>query len=90
MIICGEHNHEPVENVAAYAPARKLSEAEIESVNNLSSIGVKPRIILNALRQQNPSNISTSRDIHNIKMSQKRKILNGRTEIDCVLDTLII
>ena len=89
MITREEHNHEPVENVAAYAPARKLSEAEIESVNNLSSIGVKPRIILNALRQQNPSNISTSRDIHNIKMSQKRKILNGRTEIERLLDTLI-
>ncbi|KAI0993945.1 hypothetical protein K3495_g14239, partial [Podosphaera aphanis] len=59
------HNHEAAENIAAYPAARVLLDSEVEIVNNLSSIGAKPRIVIDALRQHNPNNLSTAQDIYN-------------------------
>ncbi|KAI0996968.1 hypothetical protein K3495_g11216 [Podosphaera aphanis] len=83
------HNHEVAENIAAYPVARALLDSEVEIVNNLSSIGAKPRIVIDALRQHNHNNLSTAQDMYNVKKSQKRMILDGRLEIEALLDILI-
>ncbi|KAI1002083.1 hypothetical protein K3495_g6120 [Podosphaera aphanis] len=83
------HNHEAAENIAAYPAARALLDSEVEVVNNLSSIGAKPRIVIDALRKHNPNNLSTAQDICNVKKSQKRKIMVVRLETEPLLDILI-
>ncbi|KAI0998249.1 hypothetical protein K3495_g9949 [Podosphaera aphanis] len=83
------HNHEAAENIAAYPAARALLDSEVENFNNLSSIGAKPHIVIDALRQHNHNNLSTAQDIHDVKKSKKRKILDGRLEIEALLDILI-
>ncbi|KAI1005683.1 hypothetical protein K3495_g2535 [Podosphaera aphanis] len=80
------HNHEAAENIAAYPAARALLDSEVGIVNSLSSIGAKPRIVMDALRQHTHNNLSTARDIYDVKKSQKRKILDGRLEIEALLD----
>ena len=65
------HNHEAAENIAAYPAARTLLDSEVEIVNNLSSIGAKPRIVIDALRQHNPNNLSTAQDIYCEKVSKE-------------------
>ncbi|CAJ2651610.1 unnamed protein product [Trifolium pratense] len=88
-IINVEHNHEAVDNIAAYPSARCLAEAEVETVHKLSSIGAKPRIVIGALNQKNSSNLSTRQDIYNINKLKKRKLLDGRSEIEALLDILL-
>lgn len=88
-VVILEHNHEPTENIAAYPSARTLTESEMETVDRLSIIGAKPRTITSALAEQNSTKISTTRDIQNIKMSKKRKMLDGRTQIEALLDMLV-
>ncbi|KAI0994043.1 hypothetical protein K3495_g14140, partial [Podosphaera aphanis] len=46
IITTPNHNHEAAENIAAYPAARALLDSEVEIVNNLSSIGAKPRIVI--------------------------------------------
>lgn len=89
QIINAEHNHEAAENIAAYPAARALTDAEIQTVHSLSSIGAKPRVVIGALRQQNPGNLTTAQDIYNVNKYKKRKMLDGRSEIEALLDTLI-
>ncbi|KAI0997266.1 hypothetical protein K3495_g10920 [Podosphaera aphanis] len=89
MITNPNHSHEEAENIAAYPAARAILDSEVEIVNNLSSIGAKPRIFIDALCQYNHNNLSTAQDIYNVKKSQKRKILDGRLEIEALLDMLI-
>ncbi|KAI1006741.1 hypothetical protein K3495_g1477 [Podosphaera aphanis] len=70
-----EHNHDAASDIAAYPAARALRDSEVETVHRLSSIGAKPRVIIDALREQNPANRSTTQDIYNLKKSRKRKLL---------------
>ena len=79
-----EHNHGPTEDVAVYPSAKTLLEGEIETVNRLNCFGARSLTIISALIEQNSINISTTRDIQNIKMFKKRKMLNGRTKIKAV------
>ena len=67
VITNNTHNHEATENVTACPTARTLSETEKNTIHSLSSIGATPRVILNALRQQNEENNSTVRDVYNIR-----------------------
>ncbi|KAI0995745.1 hypothetical protein K3495_g12435 [Podosphaera aphanis] len=89
-IINAEHNHEAVDNVAAYPHSRNLTSTEVETVHSLSVIGATPRVVLGALRQLNYENISNPQDIYNAKASKKRNLLDGRLSIEALLDSLIM
>jgi hypothetical protein len=50
--------------------------------------GAPPRVILSTLKASDPSNLSTSQDIYNIKKRKRINLLQGRTSLEALLDTL--
>ncbi|KAK9160377.1 hypothetical protein Syun_006718 [Stephania yunnanensis] len=63
-VICGRHNHEPTKNLDGHSYAGRLDKKEQEVVVQMTKGNVKPRDILNTLKQRDVTNVSTMRAIH--------------------------
>jgi len=67
MVVCGIHNHFLAKNLKGYSFAGRLSKEEENSVVDLLKTLVRPRDILNTLKQINNLNVSTLRTIYNAR-----------------------
>ena len=65
------HNHFPPENLEGHSFAGKLSKEEENLVVDLSKTLIRPRDILNTLKQKNSLNVSTLRTIYNARYKFK-------------------
>lgn len=76
-IKCAEHNHEPSKEISDHPYCRRFTEEEVLMIREMTAAGKKPRQILKALRQKNPSLVSDSRNVYNVKAKIRREILSG-------------
>ncbi|KAL3527502.1 hypothetical protein ACH5RR_012158 [Cinchona calisaya] len=63
----GEHNHEPLRDMAEHPYSRRFTEDEVRQIKQMTEAGVKPRQVLNALKQSNPELQTTPRHLYNLK-----------------------
>ncbi|KAI9921493.1 hypothetical protein PsorP6_002303 [Peronosclerospora sorghi] len=47
-----EHNHDVSKDLSAYPKTRKLSEANRQTIKDMTSAGATPKVVLAALRQK--------------------------------------
>ncbi|KAG5529636.1 hypothetical protein RHGRI_030124 [Rhododendron griersonianum] len=72
----GEHNHEPLNDMSEHPYSRRFTEEEVRQIKLMTEAGIKPRQVLNALKQSNPELQSTPRNLYNLKA----KIRQGNFE----------
>ncbi|XP_057495903.1 methylmalonate-semialdehyde dehydrogenase [acylating], mitochondrial-like [Actinidia eriantha] len=63
----GEHNHEPLNDMSEHPYSRRFTEEEVRQIKLMTEAGIKPRQVLNALKQSNPELQSTPRHLYNLK-----------------------
>ncbi|KAL3527569.1 hypothetical protein ACH5RR_012225 [Cinchona calisaya] len=63
----GEHNHEPLRDMSEHPYSRRFTEDEVRQIKQMTEAGVKPRQVLNALKQSNPELQTTPRHLYNVK-----------------------
>ncbi|XP_057492452.1 methylmalonate-semialdehyde dehydrogenase [acylating], mitochondrial-like [Actinidia eriantha] len=63
----GEHNHEPLNDMSEHPYSRRFTEQEVRQIKLMTEAGIKPRQVLNALKQSNPELQSTPRHLYNLK-----------------------
>lgn len=61
------HNHALAEYLKGHSYAVRLSESEASVVVELSKCHIHPRDILTLLKQNNPTNVSTMKNIYNAR-----------------------
>jgi len=62
IVACGVHNHSLIEHLKGHSYAGRLSEEETKLVVDMSKTLVRPRDILNTLKQRDKNNVSTNKD----------------------------
>lgn len=73
----GEHTHEPSKDVSDHPSCRCFTEEEVLLIREMTAAGKRPRPILKALRQQNPSLVSDSRNVYHVKAKIRRESESG-------------
>ncbi|XP_031255320.1 probable bifunctional methylthioribulose-1-phosphate dehydratase/enolase-phosphatase E1 2 isoform X2 [Pistacia vera] len=73
-----EHSHEPSKEISDHPSCRRFTEEEVLTIREMTDAGKKPRQILKALRKRNPSLVSDSRNVYNVKAKIRREILSGK------------
>ncbi|KAL3617340.1 Methylmalonate-semialdehyde dehydrogenase [acylating], mitochondrial [Castilleja foliolosa] len=63
----GTHNHEPMKDLSEHPSARRFNEKEVILIKEMTEAGLKPRQILQKLRQTNPELSSTPKHVYNVK-----------------------
>lgn len=82
------HNHEPSSTPSAHPVLRRLNSSQQEEVNRLTKSHVSPIQILHQLRTSDPNCLATTRTIYNARAALRKQALDGRTQIEALLDTL--
>ena len=65
LVACDFHNHLVAENLEKYSFSDRLSEEEKKLVVDMSKNLVRPRDMLNTLKQKNNLNVNTLRTTYN-------------------------
>ncbi|XP_021838775.1 methylmalonate-semialdehyde dehydrogenase [acylating], mitochondrial-like isoform X1 [Spinacia oleracea] len=63
----GEHNHEPLKDMSEHRFSRRFNEEEARQVKEMIEAGIKPRQVLETLKQSNPQLQTTPRHLYNLK-----------------------
>ncbi|XP_019158464.1 PREDICTED: uncharacterized protein LOC109155202 [Ipomoea nil] len=71
-----------------YPYARRLSGNEVEFVENLSAMHVKPGDILTSVKRQNPENVSITKTIYNACQKFRMMEKAGKTQMQVVMSFL--
>ncbi|KAK9089150.1 hypothetical protein Scep_028232 [Stephania cephalantha] len=79
-LICGRHNHDPAKNLDAIHLER-LDKGSREVVVQMTKGNVKPKDILDTLKQRDVRNVSTMRTIYNARQKVRNEDAGGRTQI---------
>ncbi|KAK9118616.1 hypothetical protein Scep_016709 [Stephania cephalantha] len=80
-VICGRHNHDPAKNLDGHSFAGRLDKGEQEVVVQMTKGNVKPKDILDTLKQSDVRNVSTMRTIYNARQKVRNEDAGGRTQI---------
>jgi len=83
------HNHERSHSVTAHPSLRRLDPETQQKTNEMTRAGVRPRVILSALRQNNPDIPPVVGDIYNQRKRSRREDLSDRTRYKHFLTTLM-
>ncbi|KAK9121057.1 hypothetical protein Syun_018674 [Stephania yunnanensis] len=87
-VICGRHNHDPAKNLDDHSFAGRLDKGEQEVVVQMTKGNVKPRDILNTLKQSDVRNVSTMQTIYNARQKVRIEDAGGRTQMQQMLHIL--
>ncbi|KAK9166761.1 hypothetical protein Scep_001952 [Stephania cephalantha] len=87
-VICGRHNHDPAKNLDDHSFAGILDKGEQVVVVQMTKGNVKPRVILNTLKQRDVKNVSTMRTIYNARQKFRIEDAGGRTQMQQLLHIL--
>ncbi|TXG55129.1 hypothetical protein EZV62_020385 [Acer yangbiense] len=79
-IKCGEHNHEPSQEMSDHPSCRRFTEEEVLLIRDMTVAGKRPRQILKALKQRNPSLVSDSRNVYNVKAKIRREMSSSEQD----------
>lgn len=86
-VVCETHNHDHAQHIhmKGHPYAMRLSENEVQLVEDLSTQYLKPREILFALKKKNVDNVSTLKTIYNARQKIRITKNAGRTEMQAVM-----
>lgn len=73
----GEHNHEALKDMSEHPYSRRFTEEEVRQIKQMTEAGIKPRLVLKALKQMNPELQSTPRHLYNLKAKIRQGTLSG-------------
>ncbi|XP_057418272.1 uncharacterized protein LOC130712457 [Lotus japonicus] len=68
-VVRGDHNHHPTETLVGHAYAGRLTSQEKDMVGKMVDNRVKPGNMLLALKDANPQNVTTIRQVYNERMT---------------------
>ncbi|XP_057418148.1 uncharacterized protein LOC130712327 [Lotus japonicus] len=71
-VVRGNHNHQPAETLVGHAYAGRLTSQEKDMVGKMVDNRVKPGNMLLALKDVNPQNVTTIRQVYNERMTHIR------------------
>ncbi|RPA71062.1 hypothetical protein BJ508DRAFT_201168, partial [Ascobolus immersus RN42] len=83
-----EHNHEPSTDPRHHPQHCRLSSEEREFVEQETKAGVTAANICIGLKEKWPNCLATRRTVYNTQLSLRQKELNGRSEIQALLDEM--
>ncbi|KAK9151088.1 hypothetical protein Syun_009397 [Stephania yunnanensis] len=87
-VICGRHNHDPAKNLDDHSFAERLDKGEQDVVVQMTKGNVKPRDIINTLKQRDVRNVSTMMTIYNARQKFRNEDAGGRTQMQQMLHIL--
>ncbi|KAK9098888.1 hypothetical protein Syun_025933 [Stephania yunnanensis] len=87
-VICERHNHEPAKHLDGHSFAGDWIRRSREVVVQMTKGNVKPRDILNTLKQRDVSNVSTMMTIYNARQKARKEDAGGRTQMQQLLHIL--
>ncbi|XP_057418888.1 protein FAR1-RELATED SEQUENCE 6-like [Lotus japonicus] len=71
-VVRGDHNHQPAETLVGHAYVGRLTSQEKDMVAKMVDNRVKPGNMLLALKDANPQNVTTIRQVYNERMAHIR------------------
>ncbi|XP_012829137.1 PREDICTED: protein FAR1-RELATED SEQUENCE 5-like [Erythranthe guttata] len=77
----GIHNHNLFENLHGHSYAGRLSKEDVSFVHTMKKAMVKPRAILRALKQKDPSNVTGMKTVYNTISKLNFSELDGRSQV---------
>lgn len=87
-IINNTHTHDPSATLSEIPAERVRTTEQDATILAMDRGGALPRVILSTIKAADPSNLTTAQDIYNIKKRKHNDILQGRTSLEALLDTL--
>ncbi|XP_004288501.1 PREDICTED: methylmalonate-semialdehyde dehydrogenase [acylating], mitochondrial-like [Fragaria vesca subsp. vesca] len=75
----GEHNHEALKDMSEHPYSRRFTEEEVRQIKQMTEAGIKPRLVLKALKQMNPELQSTPRHLYNLKAKIRQGTLSEKS-----------
>jgi len=78
-VICGLHNHDFAETLVGHPYAGRLKLVERALVVDMTKSLVKPSNILLTLKQNNEDNVTTIKQLYNVRYTYKRFLRGLRT-----------
>lgn len=72
-----EHNHEALKDMSEHPYSRRFTEEEVAQIKLMTEAGLKPRQVLQALKQNNPELHSTPRHLYNVKAKIRQGNFTG-------------
>ncbi|CAH9094908.1 unnamed protein product [Cuscuta europaea] len=85
QVNCGFHNHAIPTSLLGHAFAGKLTKHEISLVRDLSEAGCKPKPILQSLKMANSDNVTSRKQVYNVRCKLKKEWKDGRTVMQQLL-----
>ena len=79
-VVCGFHNHEVIETAIGSTYAGRLSGEEKSLVDDLTRSNYKPKDILQTLKERNEENLTSIKQIYNLRQQLKRSRLELEME----------
>ncbi|GJY54867.1 PKS-NRPS hybrid synthetase [Tanacetum coccineum] len=83
-----EHNHPLASTLEGHPYAMRLEDDEFHLVEELSKYNVQPRYILSTIKERNPDNVSSVRNVYNAQTKIRAVIKGDRTQIQLLLSHL--
>jgi len=80
-VICGLHNHDLARTLVGHPYAGRLKLIEHTLVVDMTKSLVKPSNILLTLKQNNEDNVTTIKQLYNVRYTYKRSLRGSRTEL---------
>ncbi|WOG84465.1 hypothetical protein DCAR_0103648 [Daucus carota subsp. sativus] len=74
-----EHNHEALKDMSEHPYSRRFTEEEVAQIKLMTEAGLKPRQVLQALKQNNPELHSTPRHLYNVKAKIRQGNFTAKT-----------
>lgn len=78
-VVHGSHNHDILPSLEGHSFAGRLTSEQMQKVRTCSASGVKPVKILDMLRKEYPSNVTSTQQIYNARYKLKVEDRSGRT-----------
>ena len=87
-MVVATHNHEAVENLAAFPGAGVLNQVQKQQILDLTEGGAPARLILSTMKRSDSAFLATGQDIYNVRKRDRAEFLLGRSPLEALLDTL--
>ncbi|XP_028122575.1 uncharacterized protein LOC114319717 [Camellia sinensis] len=88
IVVCGLHNHPPVEHLKGHSYAGRLSKDEKALLMDMSKSMVWPKEIIVTLKQRDALNVSTLKTIYNVRHRNRVVQRAGRSQMQRLLGEL--
>ncbi|XP_014489800.1 uncharacterized protein LOC106752603 [Vigna radiata var. radiata] len=80
-VMCGYHNHELTETLVGHPFAGRLNAAEQSILVDMTKSQVKFSNILLTLKEHNENDVTTIKQMYNVRYTNKRSLRGSRTEM---------